>query len=101
MAALVIAALEDMAFHFLLRHIPWVWDGRTWSMLQKGREVQSHMDYLLGTYHHIFRNVSNQNPRHNTDHYAVLGCLHGSAQREHQCYLGWSMWIPLCPSRHE
>ena len=33
--------LEDMAEHFLLRRCRWCRDGRTWSMLQKGRECCS------------------------------------------------------------
>ena len=44
-------------------------------MIQKGREVRSQTDYILGTDRRLFRNVAVQDPRHNSDNYMVLGCL--------------------------
>ena len=67
--------LEDMAKHFLLRESRWCRDWRTWGMLRKGREVRSRTDYILGTDRRLFRNVAVRDPRHNSDHYMVLGCL--------------------------
>ena len=37
-------------------------------MILKGREVRSRTDYILGTDPGIFRNVTVQDPRHNSDH---------------------------------
>ena len=67
--------LEDMAQHFLPWESRWCRDRRTWGMLRKGREVQSRMDYILGIDCSLFRNVAVRDPRHNSDHYMVLGCL--------------------------
>ena len=67
--------LEDMARHFLPREIRWCRDRRTWGMLRKGREVRSQTDYILGTDSRLFNNVAGRDPRHNSDHYMVLGCL--------------------------
>ena len=46
-----------------------------WGMLRKGQEVRSRTDYILGTDRRLFRNVTVRDPRHNSDHYMVLGCL--------------------------
>ena len=73
--------LEDMARHFLPREIRWCRDRRTWGMLQKGREVRSRTDYILGTDSRLFRNVAVRDPRHNSDHYMVLGCLPSAPPR--------------------
>ena len=48
-------------------------------MIREGRFVQSQTDVILGTDHLIFGNVSVWDPRHNSDHYMVLGCLHGAS----------------------
>ena len=64
-----------MARHFLPRESRWCQDRRTLGMLQKGREVRSRTDYILGTDSRLFRNVAVRYPRHNSDHYMVLGCL--------------------------
>ena len=55
--------LEDMAPHFLLQQRLWCRYRRTWGMLQKGREVQSRTDYILGTDRRLFGNVSVWDPR--------------------------------------
>ena len=72
---LAMEGLEDMARHFLPRESRWCRYRRTWGMLRKGREVRSRTDYILGTDSRLLRNVSVRDPRHNSDHYMVLGCL--------------------------
>ena len=67
--------LEDMEKHFLPRESRWCRNRRTWGMLQKGREVWSRTDYILGMDCRIFRKVAVQDPWNNSDHYMVLGCL--------------------------
>ena len=74
-AALATEDLEDMLAHLLPQWRSWCWNGRTWSMLWEGREVWSRTDYILRTDRHLFWNVSVRDPRHNSDHYMVLGCL--------------------------
>ena len=66
-------------------------------MIREGREVRSRTDYILGTDHRIFGNVSVRDPRHNSDHYMVLGCLHRAPLREHASYLGGLKRLPLRP----
>ena len=36
-------------------------------------------------------------PRHIHEHLMVLGCLHGASPREHSCYLGRRIRLPLRP----
>ena len=38
------AGLKEMYSNFLPRRIPWAWDGLTWSMIRKGKEVWYQMD---------------------------------------------------------
>ena len=57
-------------------------------MLRKGQEVRSRTDYILGTDRRLFRNVTVQDPRHNSDHYMVLGCLPSAPLSETKRYLG-------------
>ena len=66
-------------------------------MIREGREVRSRTDYILGTDHRLFGNVSVWYPRHNSDHYMVLGCLHSAPPREHARYLGGRKRLPLLP----
>ena len=91
--------LEDMARHFLPRESRWCRDQRTWGMLQKGREVRSRTDYILGTDRRLFRNVAVRDPRHNSDHYNVLGYLPSAPPTEHRRYLGgrkrWPVTLSL------
>ena len=47
-AALETEGLEDMSVHFLPRRRSWYRDGRTWSMIQAGKEVRSRTDYIMG-----------------------------------------------------
>ena len=66
-------------------------------MVRLRREVRSRMDCILGIDRCLFRNVAIQDPRHNSDHYMVLGrhCIY--PLREHTKYLGWRMYISLRP----
>ena len=75
------AVLENMSRHFLLHKTPLAWGGWMWIILRQGSVVQSHTEFILSTYHRMLRNVSVQDPRHNTDYYMVLGCLHRDVQR--------------------
>ena len=47
-------------------------------MVRVGMEVRSCTYYILGTDRHHFWNISIRDPRHNSDHYLVLGCLHSA-----------------------
>ena len=95
MAALATEGLKDMSAHFLLRQSSWFWDGSTWSMICADREVRSRTVYILGTDRRLFWNVSVWDPRHNSDHYMVLGCLHRASLREHSRFLGGRKRLPL------
>ena len=64
-------------------------------MILEGRGVWSQTDYILGTDCRLFGNVSIQDPRHNSDHYLVLGCLHSASLKEHTRYLGGRKKLPL------
>ena len=55
------------------------------------------MDYILGADFHLFGNVSVWDPRHNSDHYLVLGCLHSASLQEHTRYLRGRKKLPLFP----
>ena len=57
--------------------------------------MRSHTDYIMGTDRRLFGNVFVQDPRHSSDHYMVLGCLHSAPLREHSRYLGECKRLPL------
>ena len=57
----------------------------------------SRTDYILGTDFRLFVNVYVRDPRHNSDHYIVLGCLHSASLREHARYFGGRKRLPLRP----
>ena len=46
-------------------------------MVRAGREVRSWTEYIVGTDHCLFHNVSVRDPPNNSDHYLVIGCLRG------------------------
>ena len=94
---LATAGLEDMRRHFLPREKRWCRDRGTWGMLSKGREVRSRTDYILGTDRRLFRNVTVRDPRHNSDHYMVLGCLPSAPLIETKQYLGVLKRWPVRP----
>ena len=68
-------------------------------MIRKGREVLSRTDYILGKDRRLFRNVAVQDPRHNSDHYMVLGCIPSALPTEHKRYLGGRNRWPVRPLR--
>ena len=74
-AALTEAGVEDMTAHFLPRKRLLGRERRTWSMVREGKVIKSRTDYLLGTDRSLFRNVAVRDPRHNSDHYMVVGHL--------------------------
>ena len=51
----------------------------------------------MGTDSRLFGNVSVRDPRHNSEHYTVLGCLYSAPLGEHVRYLGGRKRLPLCP----
>ena len=95
--ALTTAVLEGMLAHFLTQRLPWFQDGRTWSMVSLGREVRYWMDYILGKDRRLFSNVSTWEPRKNSDHYMILGCIRTATLREHTKYLGRRTRLTLQP----
>ena len=95
--AMTEAGVEDMTAHFLPRKRSWGRERRTWSMVREGKVVRSRTEYLLGTDRSIFRNVSVQDPRHNTNHFMVVGCLHSSPKWEHTHYIMGRWKISLRP----
>ena len=66
-------------------------------MVREGKVVRSHTDYLLGTDRSLFRNVSVRDPRHNTDHFIVVGCLRSALEQEHTRYITGRRKLPLRP----
>ena len=56
-------------------------------MVREEKVVRSRTDYILGADRRLFWNVSVQDPRHNTNHYMVLGCLRSAPKREHTRHL--------------
>ena len=86
-----------METHFLPRQRTWGRERRTWIMVREGEVVRSRTDYILGTDRCLFWNVFVWDPRHNTDHYMVLGCLRSAPKREHAKYLTGSKRLPLRP----
>ena len=96
-AELTAEGLEDMETYLLLRRNTWGRERRTWSMVREGKVVRSRTDYILGTDCRLFYNITVRDPRHNTDHYMVLGCLHSASEREHTKYLTGRKRLPLQP----
>ena len=80
-AAMTAAGVEDMTVHFLSRRRRWGQERRTRSMVQEGKVVRSRTDYILGTDQSLFRGVFVRYPRHNTDHFMVVGCLRSAPER--------------------
>ena len=69
-------------------------------MIRSGQEVMSQTDYIHGTDCVIFQNVEFWDPRHNTNQYTVLGCLHIVTLRVHQYYLASRTRISLYPPKY-
>ena len=66
-------------------------------MVREGKVVRYRTDYILGTDQSLFWNVSVRDPRQNTNHYMVLGCLCSAPEREHAKYLSGRKKLPLRP----
>ena len=67
-------------------------------MVREGKVVLSQTNYILGTDRRIFWNMSVWDPRHNTDHYMVMGFFRIAPKRENIKYLTGSKQLPLRPS---
>ena len=91
------AGLEDLEGHFFPQWRAWCRDWRTWEAVMQGRVVRSRMDYILGSDRRIFQNVAVRDPRHNSDHFMVVGCPREASPREHSCYLGLRTRLLLRP----
>ena len=59
--------------------------------------VRSRTDYILGTDRRLFKNVAVRDPRHNTDHSMVLGCLPGAPLEATRRYQGGRKRWPVRP----
>ena len=94
-----------MTAHFLPMKRRWGRERRTWSMVREENVVRSRTDYLLGIDRRLFRNVSVWDPRHNTDHFMVVGCLRSAPEREHTRYImgrrNLSLRPPTEPTRED
>ena len=66
-------------------------------MVQLEREVRFWTDCILGSDRRIFQNVVVRDPRHNSDHFMVMGCMRGASLREHSRYLRQRTRLPLRP----
>ena len=60
---------------------------------REGGEVPDKL--ILGSNRWNFQNVAVRYPRHNSDHFVVMGCLRGASLREHLRYLGRRTCLPL------
>ena len=85
---LATAGVEDMAQHFMPQRRRWNRGRRTWDMRRKGHVVRSRTDYIMGKDRRLFKNVAVRDPRHNSDHYMVLGCLPSAPLLATKRYLG-------------
>ena len=92
-----------MSAHFLPRRKTSLKYGLTWIMLQGDQDVHSRTDYLLGTYHRLFHNISVQDACHNSDPYLVLSCLSRSPAAGHFfCTMNnrrFPVWLSTVPIR--
>ena len=61
--------------------------------------IRSRTDYLLGTDRSLSRNVAVRDPRHNSDHYMVVGHLRSKTAREHARYIKGRRKMPLQPPK--
>ena len=66
---------------------------------EEEKVIRSRTEYLLGTDRSLFRDVAVQDPRHNYDHYMVVGHLLGGTAREHARYIRGRRKMPLQPPK--
>ena len=95
--AVATEGLENIAGQYLPIRRAWCRDRRTWAAVRQGRVVRSLTDYILGSERQIFQNMAVWDPRHNSDHFMVVGCLRGAFPMEHSCYLGRRTRLMLRP----
>ena len=96
-AVMTMAGVEHMTAHFLPRKRRWGRERRTCSMVREGKVVRSRTDYIIGIDRNLFRNVSVRDPRHNTNHFMVVGCLRSAPEQEHTRYIMGRWKMPLRP----
>ena len=96
-SSIMTSGLEYMSVHFLMCRKYWAQEGRTWFVCHLGRELWSRTYYILGTDSRMLRNISFLVPQHKSDHFMVLGCLHGTSQLNRASYLGRCWQFPLSP----
>ena len=77
-ADLTAVGLEDILLDFHTLLCPCNRYKGMWSMFGIGRYVRSRTDYILETDLRLFSNMYAREPRHNSDHYLILGCLHSA-----------------------
>ena len=94
---LVAAGLEDMGMHFLPHSKLWLQYMCTWSMRRDGGDVWSRTYYILRIDRRLFQDVAIRDPRKNSDHYMVLGCLRGEPVRGLTDYLRKARRFSLLP----
>ena len=80
-AALATEGLENLVVHFFPIRRAWCRDRRTWGAVSQGRVVRYRAEYILGTDRRILHSMAVWDPRHNSDHFMVVGCLHGASLR--------------------
>ena len=69
-------------FHTYL--CPWNQEKGMWSMVGVVREARYRKDYIMESDCRLFRNMSVLDPRHNSDHYLIVGCLCITTLRKHE-----------------
>ena len=95
-AAITEVVLEDMVAQ---RKRKLGRERQTWAMVREGKAVRSRTDYILGTDRSLFRNEAVRDPRHNSDHYMVMGLLRGGTGWEHAKYIAGRRRIPMKPPK--
>ena len=68
-------------------------------MVRERKVIRSQTDYLLGTDRSLFRKVTVRDPRHNSDHYMVVGHLRGGTAQEYVRYIKGQRRLPLLPPK--
>ena len=65
--------------------------------LEHGEGGKGGTEYLLGTDRSLFRNVDVRDPRHNSDHFMVVGHLRSATAQDHARYIKGRRKMPLKP----
>ena len=62
--------------------------------------MRSRIDYIFGYDRQIIQNVAVRDPRHNSNHFVLMGCLCGASPRKNLRYLGrWMRLLLRLPGR--